>query len=169
MNKRRALPYSVGLGSAVLVTMALGACSAADPASCPASDPSCASASTGNHDAGSASSNDGGGSVDTEGGGGTTQPDGGHTSQGDASQSDGGHGPGTGDGGGPHDSGLGSEGGAGGFAAACALNADCSSTYPVCFNFNAKGHHCTKQCASAADCPNPPNLGCSGMGVCKIP
>jgi hypothetical protein len=38
-----------------------------------------------------------------------------------------------------------------------------------CFNFNAKGPRCTQPCTTAADCPNPPNLGCSGMGQCKVP
>ena len=164
MNTRRALGHSLGRGSALLVSLALAACSGADPGSCPASEPGCTTLPVGNHDGGSASSDDGGGSVDTDSSGGATPLDGGHTSQGD-----GGHGPGTGDGGGPHDSGLGTEGGAGGFGEACTANADCPATYPVCFTFNAKGQHCTKACASAADCLNPPNLGCSGMGVCKIP
>lgn len=38
----------------------------------------------------------------------------------------------------------------------------------VCFDFNAKGPHCTKTCMGAADCPSPPSSGCNGMGYCKI-
>ena len=152
-----------GLGSALVLSVALAACSGADvpgSGSCHPSDPGCTS--------------DGGATVDHDGGANTdgsvlgTDSGGGVVADGGQTKHDSG-GPGAGDGGGPHDSGLGAEGGAAGFAATCAVNGDCPAAYPVCFNFNAKGLHCTKTCAAATDCPNPPNLGCSGMGVCKIP
>ena len=37
-----------------------------------------------------------------------------------------------------------------------------------CFDFNAKGPHCTKACDGPEDCPEPSNE-CSGMDVCKAP
>ena len=52
------------------------------------------------------------------------------------------------------------------FLAACNDNAECASG--LCFNFNAKGNHCTHGCQSAADC-EAPSPGCSGMNVCKAP
>jgi hypothetical protein len=58
-------------------------------------------------------------------------------------------------------------GGPGTFGAPCQQNSDCQSM--DCFNFNSKGPHCTQPCTTASDCPNPPNLGCSGMGQCKVP
>lgn len=85
----------------------------------------------------------------------------------DAALHDGGNGPG--EGGGPHDSGA-IEAGPGGFGATCDPQSNmCPTAYPTCFTFNAKGPHCTKQCASAADCPGGAGgLGCTGMGVCKV-
>jgi hypothetical protein len=53
------------------------------------------------------------------------------------------------------------------FGAPCTQSSDCISG--DCFDFNAKGPHCTQPCTTNADCPNPPNLGCSGMGQCKVP
>jgi hypothetical protein len=38
----------------------------------------------------------------------------------------------------------------------------------MCFNFNAKGPHCTRACSSPTDCPAPSG-GCNNMGVCKAP
>ena len=38
----------------------------------------------------------------------------------------------------------------------------------MCFNFNAKGPHCTRSCSGPADCPAPSG-GCNNMGVCKAP
>jgi hypothetical protein len=37
-----------------------------------------------------------------------------------------------------------------------------------CFQFNAKGPHCTIPCALDGDCP-PPSTGCSNNKVCKEP
>ncbi len=89
----------------------------------------------------------------------------------DSSSGHDGSGMGPGDGGGPHDGGtLPPDGGVGGFGATCTpQNNQCPTAYPVCFAFNGRGDHCTKQCASAADCPGGAGgLGCSGMGVCKV-
>lgn len=58
-------------------------------------------------------------------------------------------------------------GGPGTFGAPCTQSSDCQSM--DCFDFNSKGMRCTQPCTTAADCPNPPNLGCSGMGQCKVP
>jgi hypothetical protein len=52
------------------------------------------------------------------------------------------------------------------FLAPCTQNDECASG--LCFNFNAKGLHCTHACQSAADC-EAPSPGCSGMNVCKAP
>ena len=52
------------------------------------------------------------------------------------------------------------------FLAACTSNAECASG--LCFNFNAKGLHCTHSCQSATDC-EAPSPGCNGMNVCKAP
>jgi hypothetical protein len=52
------------------------------------------------------------------------------------------------------------------FLAECGEDEDCASG--LCFNFNAKGLHCTHACQAAADC-EAPSPGCSGMGVCKTP
>jgi hypothetical protein len=49
---------------------------------------------------------------------------------------------------------------------ACQTNEQCQSG--LCFNFNQKGPHCTKECTTAAECPAP-SPGCNGMGVCKAP
>lgn len=38
----------------------------------------------------------------------------------------------------------------------------------VCFNFNAKGPHCTHPCGGDGDC-DAPSPGCNNMGVCKAP
>jgi hypothetical protein len=37
-----------------------------------------------------------------------------------------------------------------------------------CFNFNAKGPHCTHACSMDLDCEEP-SPGCNNMGVCKAP
>jgi hypothetical protein len=52
------------------------------------------------------------------------------------------------------------------FLAVCTSNAECASG--LCFNFNAKGLHCTHTCQSATDC-EAPSPGCNGMNVCKAP
>jgi hypothetical protein len=52
------------------------------------------------------------------------------------------------------------------FMSPCGTDAQCESG--LCFPFNAKGPHCSKACASDADCP-PPADGCSNMKVCKAP
>ncbi len=49
--------------------------------------------------------------------------------------------------------------------APCAKNADCASGN--CGDFPAKGPHCTKTCASNADCP-PPSPGCNPKGQCRL-
>ena len=94
------------------------------------------------------------------------------TSGNDASSgSEGGmHCPGCGDGGGPDDSsfeaGSANDAGLFPFGHSCTMASDCQSN--DCFDFNAKGMFCTQPCSTGADCPNPPNLGCSGMGQCKV-
>jgi hypothetical protein len=52
------------------------------------------------------------------------------------------------------------------FMSPCSTNAECDTG--LCFNFNARGSHCSKPCTQATDCP-PPSTGCSGMNVCKSP
>lgn len=79
--------------------------------------------------------------------------------------------PGAQDGG---EGGAGGEGGMGGsggapllpFMSDCEEDAQCESG--LCYEFNAKGPHCTNPCESADDCPLP-SPGCNGMGVCKAP
>ena len=89
------------------------------------------------------------------------------TDAGDETKSDGGKNGG--DGGGHTDSGGGSgEGGAAGLGQACASTAQCSAAFPICFTFKAKGKHCTKTCATNADCPAGSG-GCNGQKVCKVP
>ena len=136
----------------------------------------CSSADTGTQDPAlhngggdsGASGDDGGSQADT---GSVTQGDSGSPQADSGSTMHDGGGTGPGEGGGPHDSGtIPPEGGAGGFGATCdPQNNQCPTAYPVCFVFNGRGDHCTKQCASAADCPGGAGgLGCSGMGVCKV-
>lgn len=90
------------------------------------------------------------------------------SSSGDAC-ADGSTGPGCdhGDGSTPGYDGGWEAGAPGTFGSACTQNSDCQSM--DCFDFNAKGMRCTQPCTTNADCPNPPNLGCSGMGQCKVP
>jgi hypothetical protein len=52
------------------------------------------------------------------------------------------------------------------FMSACSKNEECDTG--LCFNFNAKGPHCSKPCTQATECP-PPSTGCNNMGVCKAP
>ncbi len=52
------------------------------------------------------------------------------------------------------------------FMSACETNEQCDTG--LCFNFNAKGRHCSKPCTQASECP-PPSGGCSNMSVCKAP
>jgi len=51
------------------------------------------------------------------------------------------------------------------FGEPCTMDTDCVEGL-LCFNFQAKGMLCTKECQSAADCPAP-SSGCNGMGYCK--
>jgi hypothetical protein len=74
----------------------------------------------------------------------------------------------------------GSDGGAGGkdaggdaadggllpFMSPCTANAQCETG--LCWNFPTKGSHCSKMCATDADCP-PPSPGCNPQGVCRAP
>jgi len=53
----------------------------------------------------------------------------------------------------------------GSFGASCTKNEDCDTK--LCFDFNAKGKRCTQPCKAGSDCPDA-NLGCNGMGVCKV-
>lgn len=61
-----------------------------------------------------------------------------------------------------------SDGGLLPFMSECPLgdNAACESN--LCFDFNAKGPHCTHACTVDSDCEAPSD-GCNGMGVCKAP
>ncbi|MCB9560536.1 MAG: hypothetical protein H6709_14490 [Kofleriaceae bacterium] len=54
------------------------------------------------------------------------------------------------------------------FMGECTLGMDDACETGVCFDFNAKGPHCTHACTVDADC-EAPSLGCNGMGVCKAP
>jgi hypothetical protein len=69
----------------------------------------------------------------------------------------------------PGDSGMAVEGGGvTPFGQACVASTDCQSN--DCQNFPAKGgNYCTQPCATDAQCPTPPGLGCGGMGYCKVP
>ena len=62
------------------------------------------------------------------------------------------------------------EGGAGNlaFGAACTTASQCSTDDCQLFA-GMGGDYCTKPCTVDSDCPNPPNLGCNGMGYCKVP
>lgn len=124
-----------------------------------ASGIACSSADTGS---GPGGSNDDGGAQSAADGSSQTSGD-----SATASNDGGNHCPGCGDGGGSHDAAA-FDAADGGFGESCTSNASCPPEYPVCFNYSAKGMHCTKSCTTAADCP-PTSGGCSGMGVCKIP
>jgi hypothetical protein len=52
------------------------------------------------------------------------------------------------------------------FLAVCTSNEECATG--LCFNFNARGLHCTHACESAAEC-EAPSPGCNNMNVCKAP
>lgn len=77
-------------------------------------------------------------------------------------------------GGGPPANGSGGavgSGGAGGmsplpFLSPCDTNEQCETG--LCFQFNAKGPHCSMPCENDEQCP-PPSPGCNNMGVCKVP
>lgn len=62
--------------------------------------------------------------------------------------------------------------GAGGAAGLLPFMSPCDSDEQcetgLCYDFNAKGPHCTTPCTLDADCP-PPSPGCNNMGVCKAP
>jgi hypothetical protein len=158
----------------VLVSSALGVCGGG----CSASDPGVGDpgvvrhGGTGNgapSSSGSGSGGSSGGSSSGSGGGGSGGGSGGSSGAGSSS---GGSGSGAIDdaGGGSSSSGGGGAdaGGPGAFGAACQQNADCASN--DCQLFQGKGgYYCTQPCQTAADCPNPPNLGCNNMGQCKVP
>ena len=153
MPTRRALSLSfIGLAFSML-----SACSGSDATDV---DPSAPGA-----DPGKAAAHDGSANA-------VTPPSLDHDS-GAVTATDGGHGPGTGDGGGHGEGGnnpLNDAGAANGFGAACTDDGQCSSGFPKCFNYNAKGKHCTKTCkkaTQAVDCPAP-STGCNGQGVCKL-
>jgi hypothetical protein len=71
-------------------------------------------------------------------------------------------------------SGSGGSGGADGgtdggllpFLSPCTTSAQCQTG--LCFDFPAKGTHCTKACTTPTDCP-PPSPGCNPQGVCRAP
>jgi hypothetical protein len=68
-------------------------------------------------------------------------------------------------------SGAGGSGGAGGagllpFLSPCTTNEECETG--LCYDFNARGSHCSHACAVPEDCP-PPSTGCNGMNVCETP
>ena len=52
------------------------------------------------------------------------------------------------------------------YMATCAANEECDSG--LCFEFNAKGPHCTTTCELDLEC-EAPSPGCNGKGVCKAP
>lgn len=54
------------------------------------------------------------------------------------------------------------------FLSECTLGMDEACASGLCFDFNAKGPHCTHGCDVDDDC-EAPSPGCSGMGVCKAP
>jgi len=54
------------------------------------------------------------------------------------------------------------------FGASCTTAGDCSTDDCQLFA-GMGGYYCTKPCQVDTDCPNPPNLGCNGMGYCKVP
>jgi hypothetical protein len=54
------------------------------------------------------------------------------------------------------------------FMAECSVGEHERCDTGLCFDFNAKGPHCTHACEVDADC-EPPSEGCNGMGVCKAP
>jgi hypothetical protein len=163
------LALSIGIASALGAL----ACSGADTGSVPSASTS------GSEDGGMQASGDSGSQMQQDSGSQNNMDSGSQNNQDSGHAGDSGnHCPGCGDGGGPHDSGLpetggndggGNDGGAT-FGSSCNTSADCPAAYPDCFNFNAKGLHCTKTCVTANDCPGGAGgLGCSGMGVCKIP
>ena len=53
-----------------------------------------------------------------------------------------------------------------GFLEACEADQEC--TTGVCFDFTAKGKHCSKACTQDSDCESP-SPGCNGMGYCRLP
>lgn len=56
------------------------------------------------------------------------------------------------------------------FGASCLDNAQCASG--VCFDYKVKGTFCTQTCSSDSDCPATTpttQLGCNGMGFCRVP
>ena len=48
----------------------------------------------------------------------------------------------------------------------CEEDAACETG--LCYEFPAKGPHCTHGCETSQDCP-PPSPGCNMMGLCKAP
>jgi hypothetical protein len=65
----------------------------------------------------------------------------------------------------------GGEGGGGlAFMDPCSTAPDAPQCPPgdTCFNYPAKGPHCSHPCTVATDCP-PPSPGCNNQGECKAP
>jgi len=52
------------------------------------------------------------------------------------------------------------------YMAPCTSNDECETG--LCFDFNAKGPHCTTTCELDLECAEP-SPGCNGKGVCKAP
>jgi hypothetical protein len=52
------------------------------------------------------------------------------------------------------------------FMSPCTTNAQCDTG--LCWDFPTKGPHCSKMCATDADCPAP-SPGCNPQGVCRAP
>ncbi len=82
--------------------------------------------------------------------------------------------PGLGGGAGGGDAGGGGASGGGGaggsaklpFMAPCSGDDECETG--LCYDFAAKGPHCSKTCTLDTDCPLP-SPGCNLMGICKAP
>jgi hypothetical protein len=66
----------------------------------------------------------------------------------------------------PGAGGQGEGGGLLAFMSECEADAECETE--LCFEFNAKGPHCSHPCSSDAECESP-SPGCNKMGVCKAP
>jgi len=56
------------------------------------------------------------------------------------------------------------------FMSACSVAPGAPPCPPgtTCFDFPAKGDHCSKTCTKDSDCP-PPSPGCNMQGECKAP
>jgi hypothetical protein len=136
-----------------------------DPGAC-----QCGAGGTGSSSGGTSSSGGSGGTASSSGSSGSSSgvsSSSSGSSGGTASSSSGSSGGSSdgGDAGAPE-----GEGGAGNlaFGAACTTASQCSTDDCQLFA-GMGGDYCTKPCTVDSDCPNPPNLGCNGMGYCKVP